>query len=187
MSVRFISQSGVSDALHSSCQPHSYTSSSRASPEACDLVGGDSLKDPPVPIPNTEVKLQGADGTAGETRWESRSPPATPSSSRGAPPVEHRSGGCLRCWGLRESGGPAALWSARVQHHATILTRCPSRSSRGAGRRRPNTVQAMAVLHSQRPPIPRQNPPAWVSCRLHAGYAVLLVVSAMPRVVVAQV
>ena len=41
-----------------------------ASSEVCDLVGGDSLKDPPVPIPNTEVKLQGADGTAGETRWE---------------------------------------------------------------------------------------------------------------------
>ena len=42
------------------------------------LVGGDSTEDPPVPIPNTEVKLQYADGTAGEARWESRSPPAIP-------------------------------------------------------------------------------------------------------------
>src|SRR5215470_11682113 len=29
----------------------------------------------PVPIPNTEVKPSRADGTAGETLWESRTPP----------------------------------------------------------------------------------------------------------------
>src|SRR5215813_8790546 len=29
----------------------------------------------PVPIPNTEVKSSRADGTAGETLWESRTPP----------------------------------------------------------------------------------------------------------------
>ena len=29
----------------------------------------------PVPIPNTEVKPLGADGTARETAWESRKPP----------------------------------------------------------------------------------------------------------------
>ena len=37
-----------------------------------DLGSDDSQEDPPVPIPNTEVKLHGADGTAGATLWESR-------------------------------------------------------------------------------------------------------------------
>ena len=39
------------------------------------LVGGNGAEDTPVPIPNTAVKLCSADGTAGETRWESTSPP----------------------------------------------------------------------------------------------------------------
>jgi hypothetical protein len=33
------------------------------------------LKVTPVPIPNTKVKLQSADGTAGVTLWKSRSLP----------------------------------------------------------------------------------------------------------------
>ena len=33
------------------------------------------LGDTPVPIPNTTVKTQAADGTALETMWESRWPP----------------------------------------------------------------------------------------------------------------
>ena len=33
------------------------------------------MKVTPVPIPNTKVKLQSADGTALETVWKSRSPP----------------------------------------------------------------------------------------------------------------
>ena len=40
-----------------------------------EFFGGHSEEDPPVPIPNTEVKLFSADGTAWETMWESRSPP----------------------------------------------------------------------------------------------------------------
>ena len=40
-----------------------------------DIFGGHSEEAPPVPIPNTEVKLFSADGTARETVWESRSPP----------------------------------------------------------------------------------------------------------------
>ena len=40
-----------------------------------EFFGGHSEEDPPVPIPNTEVKLFSADGTAWETVWESRSPP----------------------------------------------------------------------------------------------------------------
>ncbi len=39
------------------------------------FYGGHSKEDPPVPIPNTEVKLFSANGTARATVWESRSPP----------------------------------------------------------------------------------------------------------------
>ena len=39
----------------------------------------------PVPIPNTEVKSSRADGTAGETLWESRTPPGL---SLGAPLID---------------------------------------------------------------------------------------------------
>jgi hypothetical protein len=39
------------------------------------FYGGHSKEDPPVPIPNTEVKLFCADGTARATVWESRTPP----------------------------------------------------------------------------------------------------------------
>ena len=37
--------------------------------------GGDIEEVPPDPIPNSEVKLFGADGTATVTLWESRSLP----------------------------------------------------------------------------------------------------------------
>ena len=37
--------------------------------------GGNGEKETPVPIPNTEVKLFSADGTAPVTEWESRTPP----------------------------------------------------------------------------------------------------------------
>ncbi len=37
--------------------------------------GGDGEGETPVPIPNTEVKPFSADGTWGETPWESRSLP----------------------------------------------------------------------------------------------------------------
>ena len=39
------------------------------------VVGDLTAGVPPVPIPNTEVKPFGADGTAWETVWESRTPP----------------------------------------------------------------------------------------------------------------
>ena len=39
------------------------------------IFGGHSEEVPPVPIPNTEVKLFCADGTAWEAMWESRTPP----------------------------------------------------------------------------------------------------------------
>ena len=37
--------------------------------------GGNSIEATPVPIPNTEVKLYSADGTAWEAVWESRTLP----------------------------------------------------------------------------------------------------------------
>ena len=40
-----------------------------------DLLGDLSERDPPVPIPNTEVKLLSPDGTAQATVWESRKSP----------------------------------------------------------------------------------------------------------------
>ena len=39
------------------------------------FFGGDGKEETPVPIPNTEVKLFSADGTARVTEWESRTPP----------------------------------------------------------------------------------------------------------------
>ena len=41
------------------------------------VAGGLSAGDTPVPIPNTVVKPCRADGTAGETRWESTTLPAS--------------------------------------------------------------------------------------------------------------
>jgi hypothetical protein len=54
---------------------------------AITVSGGHGEEETPVPIPNTEVKLLSADGTALETGWESRSPPGfilKPLSSGGA-------------------------------------------------------------------------------------------------------
>jgi hypothetical protein len=48
------------------------------------LSGGDSGGEPPVPIPNTEVKPASADGTWGAIPWESRSLPDTPLRTKAA-------------------------------------------------------------------------------------------------------
>ena len=40
------------------------------------------LRETPVPIPNTTVKTQAADGTALETVWESRWPPDQKKNNR---------------------------------------------------------------------------------------------------------
>ena len=49
------------------------------------------LGDTPVPIPNTTVKTQSADGTALETVWESRWAPDQKKKSRRDPDKN-------RCW-----------------------------------------------------------------------------------------
>ena len=48
----------------------------KAGPQADKFAGGHRIRVTPVPIPNTEVKPDTADGTAWETVWESRSLPA---------------------------------------------------------------------------------------------------------------
>ena len=37
-----------------------------------ELASADSAQDPPVPMPNTEVKLSSAENTWMETSWEDR-------------------------------------------------------------------------------------------------------------------
>ena len=44
-------------------------------PSPNPILSVEKAKDPPVFVPNTEVKLFSADGTAWATLWESRSPP----------------------------------------------------------------------------------------------------------------
>src|SRR5580704_5129547 len=46
------------------------------------FAGGHRIRVTPVPIPNTEVKPDTADGTAWETVWESRSLPALFATAR---------------------------------------------------------------------------------------------------------
>lgn len=70
-----------------------------------ELPGDNSGGATPVPIPNTEVKTSSADGTAGESRWESRSSPGiisadAPSSSLDGAFV------VLSCRGSRPCSGP---------------------------------------------------------------------------------
>src|SRR6266699_3300219 len=65
------------------------------------ISGGFSGGVTPVPIPNTEVKPASADGTWGETPWESRSPP---DFSRKSP----RFGGSFACWVRSRHAAPTA-------------------------------------------------------------------------------
>ena len=67
-----------------------------SSNEQSTLGSDDSQEVPPVPIPNTEVKLYDADGTAGATLWESR----LSLSALYKPPAGQPSRGFL-CFGLK--------------------------------------------------------------------------------------
>jgi hypothetical protein len=89
------------------------------------FAGGHRIRVPPVPIPNTEVKPDTADGTAWETVWESRSLPALFLNARGAsasrafvcmPAAGHRSTQFPMRHGLRLLGRlarSAAVWESR--------------------------------------------------------------------------
>ena len=78
-----------------------------------DNLGGHSGGGTPLPIPNREVKPVRADGTWGESPWESRSPPslcarresAGADSVRGTPLKRAASRPSPRCLSERESAG----------------------------------------------------------------------------------
>ena len=59
----------------SECERQQSRTRAEATKPAQTISGDYSLRDPPVPIPNTEVKPQHADGTWLETARESRSSP----------------------------------------------------------------------------------------------------------------
>jgi len=79
------------------------------------ISGGNSGGATPDPISNSEVKSSRADGTAGETLWESRSPPGLFSRQEGIPFLPFLCAGysCLlaalpsrassrpKCWAMR--------------------------------------------------------------------------------------
>ena len=62
-------------ALLSDTHPSIFSQRLLPSPDVIRLLGDLSEEDPPVPIPNTVVKLLSPDGTAQATVWESRTLP----------------------------------------------------------------------------------------------------------------
>ena len=73
-------------------------------------ISGDySLRVPPVPIPNTEVKPQHADGTWLETARESRSSPDSTADAFIASAFL-----CISIWGIEHEQGGRALSSSRA-------------------------------------------------------------------------
>ena len=70
--------------------------------------GGTSEVDPPVPIPNTEVKRFSADDTALATVWENKSLPGGLSTTPPIPRIPEPSG--------RSTGTVAVVWSIGVVH-----------------------------------------------------------------------
>src|SRR5262245_59653177 len=68
---------GVCNARHDMPRPRRRTPGTRIPVKyRSHFAGGHRIRVTPVPIPNTEVKPDTADGTARETVWESRSLPA---------------------------------------------------------------------------------------------------------------
>src|SRR5262245_30754690 len=61
---------------NSACRAEARSCKRRKRPQATKFAGGHRIRVTPVPIPNTEVKPDTADGTVWETVWESRSLPA---------------------------------------------------------------------------------------------------------------
>ena len=96
------------------CSKSMPRSQRRGSEKVEKLSGGDSGGDPPVPIPNTEVKPVSADGTWGEDPRESRTPPDTIREGR-----PDRRGGPSAFWaGIRFAG--QAFYSASTGPSVTL-------------------------------------------------------------------
>ena len=67
---------GLRDCLGRPTFTPSLRAASEGGTPGSKFAGGHRIRVTPVPIPNTEVKPDTADGTAWETVWESRSLPA---------------------------------------------------------------------------------------------------------------
>lgn len=65
-----------------------------AHPTTQRFSGGDGGRALPDPIPNSVVKLSSADGTAGATLWESRTPPEL------CPGLRKKDRGFFICWAV---------------------------------------------------------------------------------------
>jgi len=79
--------------------------------------GGNSGEATPVPIPNTEVKLARADGTAGASLWESRTLPGYLLIRAASSAVVRRASHRVGRLALRFFG--ASLGGELVDHHLT--------------------------------------------------------------------
>ena len=106
-----------------------------AAPSLTTDFGGHSGGVTPVPIPNTEVKPASADGTWGETPWESRTPPDFSART----PLRGRSWrfGLGRCRRRAVSPGSVVGSPSCPPTAAPVRPRRPGRSRSGGNRPRP--------------------------------------------------
>ena len=112
-----------------------------AGPQADKFAGGHRIRVPPVPIPNTEVKPDTADGTVWETVWESRSLPALSPKARdvvfraffffrsdgldaAVSHADHRLAYRGRREGLSGEVGPSNTFSLRTKYCFTMFSLC---------------------------------------------------------------
>ena len=91
-------------------------------PGSLHFSGGYVVGVTPVPIPNTEVKPYGADGTARETVWESRSPPGLSCKARSS---ERALSFLLKvfCWWGPTYPSPAVVPGASLGHASSRASR----------------------------------------------------------------
>ena len=89
------------------------------------VSGDNGWREPPVPIPNTEVKPPNADGTELGTAWESRKSPGSKSGSG-------RNGSFSRSGNERGRDGrkarPAMILSSSMAEHSAVNRRVVSSS-----------------------------------------------------------
>src|ERR1700712_6082717 len=90
-------------------QPHARLAGVSVGPPTTHRTcyGGHSERETPGHIPNPEAKTLSADGTAGETPWESRTPPDNSQTRPSSHPKMASSHSCtLLChflWGARQA------------------------------------------------------------------------------------
>ena len=74
-SRRALRSSGLDDSASKRAEPVFVSDDTLTGNDDPQFSGGDVEEATPDPIPNSEVKLLGADGTAREAVWESRTSP----------------------------------------------------------------------------------------------------------------